>query len=191
MKGGDSGAVACDHYHRLEGDLDLIALLGVNAYRFSVAWPRIVPGGRGPVNRAGLDFYSRLVDGLLARNITPWLTLYHWDLPQVLQDAGGWAARDTAYAFGDYAAVVAAELGDRVGHWITINEPWVAAYLGHGAGVHAPGHRDLAECRAGLAPPAARPRAGRAGGARERAGRPGGHHPESGGGVSGHRCARR
>ncbi|GGM14505.1 GH1 family beta-glucosidase [Deinococcus aerophilus] len=145
VKGGDNGDVACDHYHRLDGDLDLIASLGVNAYRFSVAWPRILPGGRGAVNRAGLDFYSRLVDGLLARGITPWLTLYHWDLPQVLQDAGGWPARDTALAFGEYAAIVAAELGDRVGHFITINEPWVAAYLGHGAGVHAPGHTDLAE----------------------------------------------
>jgi beta-glucosidase len=145
VRGGDNGDVACDHYHRLDGDLDLIRSLGVNAYRFSVAWPRILPAGRGAVNRAGLDFYSRLVDGLLTRGLTPWLTLYHWDLPQVLQDAGGWPARDTALAFGDYAAVVAAELGDRVGHWITINEPWVAAYLGHGAGVHAPGHRDLAE----------------------------------------------
>ncbi|AZI44862.1 beta-glucosidase (plasmid) [Deinococcus psychrotolerans] len=142
---GENGDVACDHYHRLDSDLDLIASLNVNAYRFSVAWPRIIPGGRGATNQAGLDFYSRLVDGLLARDITPWLTLYHWDLPQVLQDKGGWPERDTALAFGDYAAVVAAELGDRVKHWITINEPWVAAFLGYGVGIHAPGHTDLAE----------------------------------------------
>ena len=142
---GDSGEVACDHYHRLESDLDLIAALGVNAYRFSVAWPRVIPQGRGEVNRAGLDFYSRLVDGLLARGITPWLTLYHWDLPQILQDKGGWPARDTALALGDYSAVVAGALGDRVKHFITINEPWVAAFLGYGAGIHAPGHTDLAE----------------------------------------------
>lgn len=142
---GENGDVACDHYHRLDSDLDLIQGLGVNAYRFSVAWPRTVPDGRGTTNRAGLDFYSRLVDGLLARGITPWPTLYHWDLPQVLQDRGGWPARDTALAFGDYAGVVTAELGDRVKHWITINEPWCAAFLGYGSGIHAPGHTDLAE----------------------------------------------
>lgn len=142
---GDNGDVACDHYHRLDSDLDLIASVGVNAYRFSVAWPRVVPEGRGTPNPAGLDFYSRLVDGLLARGITPWLTLYHWDLPQVLQDAGGWPKRDTALALGDYAAVVTDALGDRVKHWITINEPWVAAFMGYGNGVHAPGHTDLAE----------------------------------------------
>ncbi|MGM9322188.1 GH1 family beta-glucosidase [Deinococcus aquaticus] len=145
VKGGDTGDVACDHYHRLEADLDLIASLGVNAYRFSVAWPRVQPTGRGAVNRKGLDFYSRLVDGLLARGVTPWLTLYHWDLPQALQDAGGWASRDTAHAFGEYAGVVAAELGDRVRHFITINEPWCAAFLGYGIGIHAPGHTDLAQ----------------------------------------------
>ncbi|CAM3602548.1 GH1 family beta-glucosidase [Deinococcus frigens] len=142
---GENGDVACDHYHRLDSDLDLIQSLGVNAYRFSVAWPRILPDGRGQTNQAGLDFYSRLVDSLLTRNITPWLTLYHWDLPQVLQDRGGWPTRDTALAFGDYAEVVTAELGDRVKHWITINEPWVAAFMGYGNGIHAPGHTDLAE----------------------------------------------
>ncbi len=140
----EHGDVACDHYHRLESDLDLIASLGVNAYRFSVAWPRVLPAGRGKINPAGLDFYSRMVDGLLARNVTPWLTLYHWDLPQALQDTGGWPVRDTASAFADYSALIARTLGDRVGNFITVNEPWVAAYLGHGAGVHAPGTRDLA-----------------------------------------------
>lgn len=145
VKAGDTGDVACDHYHRLDADLDLIQALGVNAYRFSVAWPRIQPTGTGAVNQAGLDFYSRLVDGLLTRGVTPWLTLYHWDLPQALQDQGGWTVRDTALAFGDYAAIVADELGDRVQHFITINEPWCAAFLGYGIGIHAPGHRDLAQ----------------------------------------------
>ncbi|THF86681.1 beta-glucosidase [Deinococcus sp. KSM4-11] len=145
VRGGDTGDVACDHYHRLEADLDLIQSLGVNAYRFSVAWPRLQPAGRGPVNQQGLDFYSRMVDGLLTRGITPWLTLYHWDLPQALQDQGGWPSRDTALAFGEYAALVAGALGDRVKHFITVNEPWVAAFLGHAVGIHAPGHTDLAE----------------------------------------------
>jgi beta-glucosidase len=143
--GGDSGDVACDHYHRLDSDLDLIASLGVNAYRFSVSWPRVMPSGQGTVNPKGLAFYDRMVDGLLARGLAPWLTLYHWDLPQALQDKGGWPQRSTALAFGDYAAVIAQALGDRVRHFITVNEPWVSAYLGHGAGIHAPGHRDLAE----------------------------------------------
>ncbi|UBV42335.1 beta-glucosidase [Deinococcus taeanensis] len=141
--GGDTGDVACDHYHRLDEDLDLIQSLGVNAYRFSISWPRVLPQGRGPVNQAGLDFYSRLVDGLLVRGITPWVTLYHWDLPQTLEDEGGWTVRSTAEAFGTYAAVVAAALGDRVRHFITLNEPWCSAYLGYGTGVHAPGHTDL------------------------------------------------
>lgn len=145
VRGGATGDIACQHYTRLEGDLDLIHSLGVNAYRFSVSWPRIQPSGRGPVNRAGLDFYQRLTDGLLARGITPWLTLYHWDLPQTLQDAGGWPVRDTALAFADYAGLVAGALGDRVRHFITINEPWCAAFLGYGVGIHAPGHTDLAE----------------------------------------------
>jgi beta-glucosidase len=140
--GGDTGDVADDHYHRLEEDLDLMQSLGLHAYRFSVAWPRVVPTGRGAVNQAGLDFYSRLVDGLIARNITPIATLYHWDLPQVLEDEGGWTVRSTAEAFADYAKVVAEALGDRIDTWTTLNEPWCAAFLGYGAGVHAPGRTE-------------------------------------------------
>lgn len=133
---------ACDHYHRLETDLDLLGELGVSAYRFSVAWPRVIPDGSGEVNSRGLDFYYRLVDGLLERGIEPWVTLYHWDLPQALQDRGGWANRETTRHFARYAEVVAQQLGDRVSRWITHNEPWVAAYLGHLYGVFAPGERD-------------------------------------------------
>lgn len=136
---GDTGDDADDHYHLLEKDLDLMAELGLDAYRFSIAWPRVVPDGTGPVNEAGLDFYERLVDGLLARGIAPVATLYHWDLPQQLQDHGGWLARPTAEAFADYAAVTAARLGDRVHTWTTLNEPWCSAYLGYGSGAHAPG----------------------------------------------------
>ncbi|MEF2277216.1 GH1 family beta-glucosidase [Deinococcus sp. YIM 134068] len=143
VKGGDTGDVACDHYHRWREDLDLMAGLGLNAYRLSVAWPRVVPDGRGAVNRRGLDFYDRLTDGLLERGIAPYVTLYHWDLPQVLQDAGGWANRDTAHAFAQYADAVAGRLGDRVRGWVTHNEPWCAAFLGHMMGVHAPGLSDL------------------------------------------------
>ena len=138
-----TGDVACDHYHRWQQDLDLMQALGLQAYRFSIAWPRILPQGRGPVNEMGLDFYDRLVDGLLARGITPFITLYHWDLPQPLQDAGGWPDRAIAEAFVGYAEAVSARLGDRVKHWITHNEPWVAAFLGYGVGVHAPGVRDF------------------------------------------------
>jgi beta-glucosidase len=140
--GGDTGDVADDHYHRLDADLDLMQELGLQAYRFSVAWPRVVPQGRGAVNRPGLDFYERLTDGLLARGITPVATLYHWDLPQVLEDEGGWRVRSTAEAFADYAGVVAGALGDRIDTWTTLNEPWCAAFLGYGAGVHAPGATD-------------------------------------------------
>ncbi len=136
------GDIACDHYHRLEEDLDLLADLGVNAYHFSVAWTRVIPDGAGRTNTGGLGFYDRLVDGLLDRGIEPWLTLYHWDLPQALQDRGGWSSRSTVGAFARYAAVVADSLGDRVKHWITHNEPWVATYLGHLYGVFAPGIRD-------------------------------------------------
>ncbi|MDH2444223.1 GH1 family beta-glucosidase [Amnibacterium sp. CER49] len=139
---GDTGDVADDHYHRLDEDLDLMASLGLEAYRFSIAWPRVIPEGRGAVNQAGLDFYSRLVDGLLARGIRPVATLYHWDLPQVLEDEGGWTVRSTAEAFADYARVVGQALGDRVHTWTTLNEPWCAAYLGYAAGVHAPGITD-------------------------------------------------
>jgi beta-glucosidase len=141
--GGDTGDVACDHYHRWEEDLDLLASLGVGAYRFSIAWPRVQPRGSGQPETRGLDFYRRLTDGLLARGITPVATLYHWDLPQALEDAGGWPARDTALRFADYAQLVYRALGDRVGYWITHNEPWVAAFLGYFEGIHAPGRTDL------------------------------------------------
>jgi beta-glucosidase len=139
---GDTGDVADDHYHRLDADLDLMASLGLQAYRFSIAWPRIQPTGRGPANQAGLDFYSRLVDGLLARGIRPVATLYHWDLPQALEDEGGWPVRGTAEAFADYARIVGGALGDRVHTWTTLNEPWCSAYLGYAAGVHAPGRTE-------------------------------------------------
>jgi beta-glucosidase len=138
---GSNGDVACDHYHRLESDLDLIAGLGVDAYRFSVSWPRVQPDGRGAFNEAGLAFYDRLVDGLIARGIKPYLTLNHWDLPQALQDAGGWAQRDTVHRFVDYARHVAARLGERVVAITTHNEPWVIAVLGHETGTFAPGIR--------------------------------------------------
>ena len=139
---GQSGDVATDHYHRWQEDLDLMAGLGVSAYRFSVAWPRILPDGRGKPNERGLDFYERLVDGLLARNIRPYLNLFHWDLPQELQDEGGWADPRIVGWFADYAAVLAGRLGDRVGDWLTMNEPQVMAFHGHVTGEHAPGLRD-------------------------------------------------
>jgi len=145
IAGGDTGAVACDHYHRYAEDVDLMAGLGVNAYRFSIAWPRIQADGTGPANPKGLDFYRRLVERLLERGITPYVTLYHWDLPQALQDRGGWPERDTAYRFADYAALVRDGLGDLVGHWITLNEPKVSSHAGYGSGIHAPGIRDLAQ----------------------------------------------
>jgi beta-glucosidase len=143
IDGGDTGDVACDHYHRMPEDVALIADLGMDTYRFSVAWPRVQPGGRGPANPAGLAFYDRLVDELLGRGVEPWLTLYHWDLPQELEDAGGWPARDTAYRFADYAMLVHDALGDRVRTWTTLNEPWCSAMLGYAYGRHAPGRRDL------------------------------------------------
>lgn len=142
VRNGDTGDVACDHYHRYRGDVALLAGLGLNAYRFSIAWPRILPTGTGGVNEAGLDFYDRLVDELLAHDIAPFATLYHWDLPQALEDAGGWPVRATAEAFADYAAIVAARLGDRVRSIATINEPWVAADHGYRTGAHAPGRSD-------------------------------------------------
>ncbi|MEW6420710.1 MAG: GH1 family beta-glucosidase [Deinococcota bacterium] len=137
-----SGDVACDHYHRWEADLNLIAALGVDAYRFSVAWPRVQPEGSGAVNTAGLDFYERLTDGLLARGVEPHVTLYHWDLPQPLQDAGGWPNRDTAYRFAEYSAIVAGRLGDRVKSYATLNEPWCSSILSYEIGEHAPGLRN-------------------------------------------------
>jgi beta-glucosidase len=139
---GDTGDVADDHYHRWEEDLGHITALGLDAYRFSIAWPRVQPGGTGAFNRAGIDFYSRLVDGLLAGGVRPVATLYHWDLPQELEDAGGWPVRETALRFADYAAGIVAELGDRVQTWTTLNEPWCSAYLGYASGVHAPGRTD-------------------------------------------------
>ncbi|MEU5898564.1 MULTISPECIES: GH1 family beta-glucosidase [Streptomyces] len=142
--GGDTGDVAVEHYHRYRDDVALMAELGLNAYRFSVSWSRVQPTGRGPAVQRGLDFYRRLVDELLARDIKPALTLYHWDLPQELEDAGGWPARETAYRFAEYAGIVGEALGDRVSSWITLNEPWCSAFLGYGSGVHAPGRTDPA-----------------------------------------------
>jgi beta-glucosidase len=140
---GDTGDIACDHYHRWSQDVQLMSDLGLRAYRFSVAWSRVLPDGTGAINDAGLAFYERLVDALLAAGITPWITLYHWDLPQPLEDAGGWPNRLTAAAFTAYADVVTRRLGDRVRHWITLNEPWCSAFLGYFTGDHAPGRTDL------------------------------------------------
>jgi beta-glucosidase len=142
-RNGDTGAIACDFYHRYREDLALMHELGIDAFRFSVAWPRVLPDGRGRVNAAGLDFYDRLVDELLACEIEPWLNLFHWDLPQPLEEAGGWPARATAEAFAEYADVVAARLGDRVRFWSTHNEPFCAAWLGYGVGEHAPGRTSV------------------------------------------------
>jgi beta-glucosidase len=142
IQGGDTGEIAVDHYHRMPADVALMKQLGLNSYCFSVAWPRVFPAGRGTLNTSGLDFYERLVDTLLGQGITPILKLYHWDLPSPLQLTGGWVNRDTAYAFADYSECVARRLGDRVGWWITHNEPWCAAYLGHVLGIHAPGIND-------------------------------------------------
>jgi beta-glucosidase len=139
---GSSGAVACDHYHRYPEDIALMQDIGVKAYRFSIAWPRIIPAGTGSVNPKGLDFYSRLVDALLEAGITPCVTLFHWDLPQPLQDRGGWGNRDTAFAFADYARVVGERLADRVPIWTTHNEPWCTTFLCHALGLFAPGLRD-------------------------------------------------
>jgi len=138
---GHNGEVACDHYHRYESDVAMMADLGLQTYRFSTSWSRIRPDG-GPVNRKGLDFYSRLVDQLLEKNLLPWLTLYHWDLPQALEETGGWRNRDTAYRFAEYAADVHAALGDRVQNWTTLNEPWCSSFLSYIGGEHAPGIQD-------------------------------------------------
>lgn len=139
---GQTGDIADDHYHRVAEDISLMADLGVEAYRFSIAWPRIQPNGSGPVNAAGVSFYRDLAEKLLEKGITPWATLYHWDLPQTLENAGGWLERDTAHRFGDYAALVAGELGDVVSNWITLNEPWCSAFLGYASGHHAPGRQE-------------------------------------------------
>jgi beta-glucosidase len=141
--GGDTGEQACDSYRRWPEDLALLKEMGVNSYRFSIAWPRVQPDGRGPVNAVGLDYYDRLVDDLLAAGIRPFTTLYHWDLPAVLQQEGGWVSRDTAYRFADYAGIVAQRLGDRVTDWVSLNEPLCSAWIGHLEGRMAPGIRDL------------------------------------------------
>ncbi|HET7684288.1 MAG TPA: family 1 glycosylhydrolase, partial [Marmoricola sp.] len=138
---GSDGSVACDSYHRLDDDLALVAGLGVDSYRFSLAWPRIQPAGFGPVEPRGLGYYDRLVDGLLEHGVTPLVTLYHWDLPQPLEDRGGWLDRDTAERFADYAMLAHDHLADRVTVWSTLNEPWCSAYLGYGSGRHAPGRQ--------------------------------------------------
>jgi beta-glucosidase len=142
VRGGDTGDTACNSYHRLEDDLDLLVELGVGAYRFSIAWPRVQPSGRGPVDRPGIDYYRMLVEGLREHGIAPVATIYHWDLPQALEDEGGWASRDTAFRFADYAQLLAEALGDHVGMWLTMNEPQVAAHQGYRIGTHAPGHTD-------------------------------------------------
>ncbi|QMV03092.1 beta-glucosidase [Devosia sp. D6-9] len=143
VKNADSGLNACDHYHRWPEDLDLIRDAGFDGYRFSFAWPRLIPAGTGAVNQAGIDFYDRLIDGMLERGIKPFATLYHWDLPSPLQDKGGWMNRDIASAFGDYASLVAQKFGDRLSAIATINEPWCVAFLSHFLGIHAPGYRDV------------------------------------------------
>ncbi|MFD0431284.1 family 1 glycosylhydrolase [Streptomyces zhihengii] len=141
VRNGDTGDIAADHYHRVSEDIALMRRLGVTDYRFSVAWPRVQPTGRGPAVQKGLDFYRRLVDELLEAGIRPVATLYHWDLPQELEDAGGWPQRETAQRFGEYAGIMAGALGDRVATWTTLNEPWCAAFLGYGNGVHPRPHQ--------------------------------------------------
>ena len=158
---GRTAQVACDHYHRWPEDVALLKQLGAGGYRFSVSWPRVLPEGQGRVNERGLDFYDRLVDGLLEAGIKPMVTLYHWDLPQALQDRGGWIHRDTIDHFAAYAELVGRRLGDRVEHWVPINEPNVVSLLGHGLGTHAPGHAALLRRALGGPPPAGGPRPGR------------------------------
>ena len=142
VKNGDTGDVACDHYHRFPEDIALMKELGVKAYRFSIAWPRLFPQGDSVREERGFDFYNRLIDALVAAGIEPMVTLYHWDLPQALEDRGGWANRQTAYAFADYAAACANAFGDRVSTWITLNEPWCVSWLSYSMGIHAPGKKD-------------------------------------------------
>ncbi|MBU1175788.1 MAG: beta-glucosidase [Alphaproteobacteria bacterium] len=143
VKGGDTGLIACDHYHRWPEDLDLIRDGGFDAYRFSLAWPRLIPEGTGAINQAGVDFYDRLIDGMLERGLKPFATLYHWDLPSPLQDRGGWTNKDIAKWFTDYAVLVQQRFGDRLASIATINEPWCVSFLSHILGIHAPGLRDL------------------------------------------------
>ncbi|WP_425956425.1 GH1 family beta-glucosidase [Xylanimonas sp. McL0601] len=147
---GETGDVAADHYHRWEEDVEHLAELGVGAYRLSISWSRVQPGGRGPLNPEGVAFYVRVLDALRERGIAPWVTLYHWDLPQELEDEGGWAVRSTAEAFGDYARLMAEQLGERVEVWTTLNEPWCSAYLGYASGVHAPGRTEPAAALAAV-----------------------------------------
>lgn len=144
-RNGDTGDVACEHYFRLDEDLDLLAEIGAPYYRFAPSWPRLQPTGRGALNPDGVAFYARMIDGLLARGIEPWITLYHWDLPQELEDAGGWPVRETAQAFAEYAGLVLDAFGDRVRHWTTLNEPWCSSFLGYGQGIHAPGRKNHQE----------------------------------------------
>ncbi len=148
MWNGDTGDIACDHYHRVDEDLELMGRLDVRSYRFSVSWPRVQPDGKGPANQAGLDFYRRLVVGLRARDIEPTLTLYHWDLTQPLADEGGWVVRDTAERFADYVELVVRTLGDDVARWITVNEPWCSLWLGYGSGHQGPGEHNLGHAAA-------------------------------------------
>ena len=143
IKNGDTGDVACDTYHDFQTDIDIMAEMQMNAYRFSIAWSRVLPQGKGEVNTKGLDYYQRLVDALLEKNITPFITMFHWDMPQALfEHYGGFVSRDTAYYFSDYAEIIVQALGDRVKHWITLNEPWEHAFFGHFIGEHAPGIRN-------------------------------------------------
>ena len=148
VRGDDTGDIACDSYHRYREDVGLLASLGLNSYRFSISWPRVQPGGRGSANQKGLDYYRALLDELAEHGIMPAATLFHWDLPQELQDEGGWASRETALRFADYAAIVAEALGDQVARWITLNEPQVVVSHGYRSGVHAPGLRDAAAAAA-------------------------------------------
>ncbi|MGD9712498.1 MAG: glycoside hydrolase family 1 protein, partial [Thermomicrobiales bacterium] len=145
IAGGGTGEVACDHYHRFIDDIAIMSQIGLNAYRLSLSWPRILPDGWGRVNNTGLDFYDKLIDELLAKGIQPCPTLFHWDLPSRLEDSGGWLTRDAPKAFEEYADLVTRKLGDRVKRWTTINEPWTLAVKGYGQGVHAPGHRNWGE----------------------------------------------
>jgi beta-glucosidase len=144
IRNGDTGDIACDFYHRYRDDIALMAELGLTGARISLSWPRIMPAGKGPVNHKGLDFYKRVIDELLAKGLAPFVTLYHWDLPQALEDIGGWPNRDLAEYFRDYAAVVADALGDRVRYWMVFNEPWIFTILGYLTGVHAPGRHEPA-----------------------------------------------
>ncbi len=140
---GSNGDIACDHYHRYEEDIEIMKTLGLKGYRFSISWTRILPEGSGNINRKGLDFYKRLIDRLCSSNIIPFATIYHWDLPQVLEDKGGWGNSDISKYFADYAYILFKELGDSVKHWITLNEPAVFTFLGYAFGIHAPGKKDL------------------------------------------------